>query len=47
MDKITWAKNFGFDSEDMEMIELALSFGSKIVAINDRPLDYEIIKYNK
>lgn len=47
MNKLEWQQLYGFDDSDMERIELALSYGEKITAVNERPLDYEEITYNR
>lgn len=44
MNKLQWAEHYGFDDEDMAQITLTLSYGVKITAVFDTPLDYEIIK---
>ncbi len=46
MDKQAWALHHGFSSEDMIQIELTLSYGQKITAIFEKPLNYETVKYS-
>ena len=41
-----WVAHHGFCSLVMDRIDECLAFGGKITAIWDKPLDYEILKYN-
>ncbi len=45
MDKNTWAKQHGFNEDDMKQIELALSISNgRITEIMNEPLKYQDIK---
>lgn len=47
MNRTEWIAHHGFNDLDMTLIDEALAFGGRITKINDKPLEYEILKYNK
>lgn len=46
MKRTEWVLYHGFTEEDMIVIDGALEFGGRIMAIFEMPLNYKIIKYN-
>lgn len=47
MSKKEWQQYYDITDYDISRIELALSYGKKIVAVNDKALGYEILRYNR
>lgn len=47
MNRSEWITHHGFTEEDMWLVDECLKFGGIITAIYEKPLGYEIIKYNK